>query len=161
MDLGKEMKAKTYLSRDRQVISTINLLIEEQDHLYINWKAHWNYKDTCFGFITKPHRLFLLNDLIIVYLWSNGQASRWPVLCVSSKGYTIKNFYLQRKSFWCKESDKPRNSYYDLIELPPYLANKTPDKADVRLYLIELLCVRDSAKTVDTGSRLKELSCEK
>jgi hypothetical protein len=92
------------------------------------------------GRVVASHRLFCAGDVVFVYI-SNGMAERQPVWAVSSKGYRIKNFYMQYHR--CRElfDAGPLRS----VELPGHLAGRKPDDPDVRQFVVGTLRAGDSA----------------
>lgn len=79
------MRHKTYLTPTQQLTKTLELIVDKV------------YEDDYFGVLTavvvRPHRLFRVGDIVGVRL-SNGQASRYPVYGVSSKGRKVLEHYL-------------------------------------------------------------------
>ena len=52
------------------------------------------YKHLYMGIILRPTRHFNAGDFV-VFWFNNGQAERWPVTAVSSKGHKIIDMYVQ------------------------------------------------------------------
>jgi hypothetical protein len=92
------------------------------------------------GRVVASHRLFCAGDVVFVYI-SNGMAERQPVWAVSSKGYRIKNFYMQYHR--CRELFDAGPLRF--VELPGHLAGRKPDDPDVRQFVVGTLRAGDSA----------------
>jgi hypothetical protein len=144
---------------EEQIKRTLNLVMREYDfEIHFRLEPYW-YKQL--AWIVHPHRLFNVGDLVFVVI-NNGQASRYPVKSVSSKGYTIKWFYLQyaRWQYDCRYHRKKRNGRFgrtvkleretkqypnkmlEFIEFPPHLRKLSPDNADVQQFLLRLYAQR-------------------
>lgn len=162
---------KTYLSPTEQVKLTLALVEQVCGGLgyylmAIGEVGHLSRVDLwsgTIGQIIKPHRLFLPGDIIWVNL-NNGQAERWPVYGISSKGYAVRGFYLQyarwRSDFRIHRRGsritavnlpgKPtqfKDKVFRFIEFPGRLVGKPPSNPDVQRFLAETRCAWGSAES--------------
>lgn len=81
-----------------QLDRTIGLVIDhfdEYDHLMM-------------GMILRPRRLFNRGDFVVFY-FDNGQAERWKSTFVSSKGYSIKDFYVHFQAWFPSHRKRTRS----------------------------------------------------
>lgn len=82
--------------------------------------------------VCRSHRLFRRGDVAWMF-FSNGQAERWPVYSVSSKGYWVDGYYLKYAGWRGEKQFAPKEM--DLIELPGHLTEIPPDSPDVQRWL--------------------------
>lgn len=146
------MSRKTYLSAAEQWDKTVALLRAEMtffDDILLG--------DAWFlGQITRPHRLFVAGDVVIVWR-GNGGGCRQPIYAVSSKGFQVRRKYLKyatfrrsKKTVWSNFQKRPvgaktgefqkfETGSLRIVEYPADLANQKPDEPDVRRYVVEIL----------------------
>ena len=99
------------------------------------------------GRIVRPHRLFRPGDIVLVLI-SNGMGERQPVWAVSSKGYCVKNYYMQHSRGRRHQQDFADYSDFGplrFVDLPGHLVGRTPDDPDVRHFVVGNLRAGDSA----------------
>jgi hypothetical protein len=94
------------------------------------------------GQVVSHHRFFRAGDVVFVY-FSNGMAERQPVWAVSSKGYCVRNYYMQYSRYHGRK-------HFDagplrFVELPGHLVGRKPDDPDVRQFVVGTLLAGDSA----------------
>ncbi len=103
------MRQKTYLTPEQQLSRTLDLATlptegergcplvpERRDEVTNTWVED---PDKLFvGVVQQPTKHFLAGDIVLFRL-DNGQAERWRVWGVSSKGHTVRGLYMQFQSW--------------------------------------------------------------
>lgn len=118
------MRAKTYLTPHQQWQETIICVTA----LMKRWDYRPVFRCPFFlGMIVRPHRFFLLKDLVF-YRLSNGMAERMPVTAVSSKGYRITEYMMQY------DFAGP-NGQLQPVQLPDHSDGKHLDDPDVARFV--------------------------
>jgi hypothetical protein len=143
------VRRKTYLSPEEQWDQSVELVMtrfwkcaaRRIPHIYVESRPPpilgyhlW------LGRIAAPHRFFLAGDIVLVRI-SNGEAQRQPVWAVSSKGYTVMDFYLKYQSWWETPEDKDLKKSAGplrLVELPDDLRERPSDDPAVRQFVAAL-----------------------
>jgi hypothetical protein len=91
--------------------------------------------------------LFLRGDLVIVKLW-NGQATRWPCVGHSSRGYLVTHAYMQAAR-WRDRGCWVRGTW---ARYPNGYAGETQDRYDNKSTIRLVDVPGDVPKTLDGGS---------
>lgn len=87
------------------------------------------------------HRLFRVGDFVM-FEFNNGQADRFPVFAVSSKGYRVKNYWM--RVCGCME----------ILELPVQLIGRSPIDPAPRDWILDILRAGDGRCPVSADNRV-------
>lgn len=131
---------KTYLSPEEQWDRTVRFC-----------KRHWWLKDERLRYlavVVRAHRLALAGDVLVPGI-PNGGAERWPVMGVTSKGYTVGDgqdgwgFYMRfarwRGGCWGIPQEQVPCGPVRMVQLPGELASRSPADPEVRDYVLGTL----------------------
>jgi hypothetical protein len=126
------MRHKTYLTPERQLELSVRLVLTAPWDLV---RSHRLGVDLWLGQIVQHHRYFLRGDFVFIRI-SNGMAERQPVWGVSSKGYRVRDYYIQYARFrgsQCFDAGPLR-----FVGLPFHLEGCSPDDPAAKTQMLQL-----------------------
>jgi hypothetical protein len=126
------MRLKTYLAPERQLELSVALVLSAPRHLLWTCKLG---EDLHLGQIVQNHKLLLIGDLVFIRI-SNGMAERQPVWGVSSKGYSVVDYYLQYARYRGSQSFDAGPLRF--IGLPGHLVGCSPDDPAAKMQMLQL-----------------------
>ena len=126
------MRYKTYLTPERQLELSVEFILTAPRHLVRTRKLG---VDLWLGLIVQHHRHFRCGDLVFIRI-SNGMAERQPVWGVSSKGYRVRDFYMQYARYRGSQSFDAGPLRF--IRLPVHLEGCSPDDPAAKMQMLQL-----------------------
>jgi hypothetical protein len=126
------MRHKTYLTPARQLELSVMLVLTAPSDLAGENKLG---VDLWLGQIVQHHRYFLRGDLVFIRI-SNGAAERQPVWSVSSKGYQVRDYYIQYARY--SGSERFDAGPLRFVRLPVHLEGCTPNDPAAKTQMLQL-----------------------